>query len=95
MLLDHLERDDATIKITRISLGHAQMAIGSGTALFQLRYKEHEHLIPDTLIKQLWKCTSTCKAKITIPSLWIPSLQQQDDHYLMDVGREAGFLRAN
>ena len=38
-------------KLLRISLGHAQLAIGSGTALFKLRYKEHEHLIPETWIK--------------------------------------------
>ena len=94
MLLEHLEREDATSKLLRISLGHEQLAIGSGTALFQLRYKEHEHLIPETWIKQLWKFTSTCRATITIPSLWIPKLQRLDDRYLMDVGREAGFSKA-
>ena len=79
MLLDHFDREDATSKLLRISLGHVQLAIGSGTVLFQLRYKNHEHLIPDTWIKQLWKFTSTCKATITIPSLWIASLQRLDD----------------
>ena len=95
MLLDHLERDDATSKLIRISLGHAQMEVGSGTDLFQLWNKNHTHLIPDTWIKQLWKFTSTCKATITIPSLWIPSLQRLYDRYLMDIGREAGFSRAD
>ena len=36
---------------------------------------------------------STCKATITIPSLWIPQLQRLDDRYLMDVKREAGFSK--
>ena len=72
MLLDHLEREDATSKILRISLGHAQLAIGSRIVLFQLQYKEHEHLIPETWIKNLWEITSTCRAIITIPNLWIP-----------------------
>ena len=74
MLLDHLEREDATCKTIRISLGHAHMAIGSGTAIFQLRYKEHKHRIPDIWIKQLWKFTSTCKSTIMILSLWVSSL---------------------
>ena len=69
MLLDHLEREHATSKLLIIALVHAKLVIGSGTALFQLRYKEHEHLIPETWIKNLWKFTSTCRAIITIPSL--------------------------
>ena len=79
MLLVHLEREDTTSKLLRISLGHPQLAIGSGTALFQLRYKDHEHLLPDAWIKKLWKFTPTCKATIVIPSLWIPPLQRLDD----------------
>ena len=94
MLLDHLERDDATSKLLRISMGHAQIAIGSGTALFQLRYKEHEHLLPETWIKNLWEFTATCRATITIPNIWIPQLQRLGDRYVMDVGREAGFSKA-
>ena len=53
MLLDDLEREDATSKLLIILLGHTHLAIGSGTALFQLRYKEHDHLLPDTWINQL------------------------------------------
>ena len=34
MLLDHLEREDTMRKLIQISLGHAQMVVGSGTALF-------------------------------------------------------------
>ena len=94
MLLDHLERDDATSKLLRISMGHAQIAIGSGIALFQLRYKEHEHLLPETWIKNLWEFTATCRATITIPNIWIPQLQRLGDRYLMDVGREAGFSKS-
>ena len=62
MLMDHLERNDATRKCMWLSMGHTQMAIGSGTAIFKLRYKEHEHLTPDTWIKKLWKFTATCNA---------------------------------
>ena len=94
MLLDHLEPEDATKKLLRIAMGHAQLAIGIGTALFQLRYKEHKHLIPETWIKNLWEFTSTCRATITIPNMWIPQLQRLGDRYLMDVGREAGLSKA-
>ena len=92
MLLDHLERDDATSKLLKISMGHAQIAIGSGTALFQLRYKEHEYLLPETWIKNLWEFTSTCRSTITIPNIWIPQLQRLGDRYVMDVGLRGRLL---
>ena len=81
-------------KILNISMGHAQIAIGSGTALFQLRYKEHEHLLPETWMKNLWESTAACRAAITIPNIWIPQLQRLGDRYVMAVCQEAGFSKA-
>ena len=42
----------------------------------------------------MWEFTVLSRATITIPNIWIPQLQRLGDRYLMDVGREAGFSKA-
>ena len=46
MLMDHLERDDATKKLFWASLGYAQLAVGSGRQLLSLTYNGYSYLVP-------------------------------------------------
>ena len=94
MFLNHLERNDSTSKLLRVTLRHTQMVIGSGTSLLQLLYKEHKHPVPNTWVMRLWGFMHSCNTIIKIPSLLIISLQRHDNRYLMDIGRKAGFSKS-
>ena len=91
MLRNHLEQDDPTKKILMASLGYSQLAVGSGTQVLSLLYKGYSHLVQDVFVKQVWHFLDSCKAKVYIPGLWIPSLQRNKDRFLMDIARDDGF----
>ena len=48
MLMDHLERVDATHKLFWASLGYAQLAVGSEPQLLSLPYKGYSYLVPES-----------------------------------------------
>ena len=51
MLVEHLERDDATNIILWASLGYAQLAVGSVTQLLSLNFATHRLTITSSRLR--------------------------------------------
>ena len=80
-----------TGKLIKVSLETCILEVGIGRNLFQLDFDKFGHLLTKSWIKSIWEFAQDHNIEIIDRSTSFPSLQRENDVFLMEVFQHEGF----
>jgi hypothetical protein len=83
--MKHMQLNDKTGKLMRISMEYTQLEIGTKKLFYEYKYHEWKELITPTWITHLWDYWSCAEVQLEMTKMWNYSSSRKNDIHIMDI----------